>query len=168
MLTYILLAPIARGLYDARMKVTAEQLEQVRDWAAQGIDLNGIQKRLASECGVHLTYMDVRFLLLDNGIEIAAAPEPEKKPEPKKDLAIGAVWNGEALGMDGGKYDTTIHDGDAEQLLVLGTDSDVVWSSSDESKVTVSSDGTVKRIADGQVTITATVDGQTLTCIVRD
>ncbi|MDO4817043.1 MAG: hypothetical protein Q3986_01285 [Akkermansia sp.] len=64
------------------MKATAEQLEQVRAWAAQGIDLNGIQKRLASECGVHLTYMDVRFLLLDNGIEIAAAPEPEKKPEP--------------------------------------------------------------------------------------
>ena len=64
------------------MKVTAEQLEDVRAWAAQGIDLNGIQKRLASECGVHLTYMDVRFLLLDNGIEIAAAPESEKKPEP--------------------------------------------------------------------------------------
>ena len=69
------------------MKATAEQLEQVRAWAAQGIDLNGIQKRLASECGIHLTYMDVRFLLLDNGIEIAAAPEPEKKPEPAAQTA---------------------------------------------------------------------------------
>lgn len=63
-------------------KVTAEQLEQVRAWAAQGTDLNGIQKLLASECGVHLTYMDVRFLLLDNGIEIAAAPEPAKPQQP--------------------------------------------------------------------------------------
>lgn len=64
-------------------KVTAEQLEMVRAWAAAGVDLNGIQKNLAAECGVHMTYMDVRFLLLDHGIEIAtAAPAPEKKEEP--------------------------------------------------------------------------------------
>ena len=64
--------------------VTAEQLEMVRRWAAAGVDLNGIQKNLAAECGVHMTYMDVRFLLLDHGIEIAtaAAPVEEKKPEP--------------------------------------------------------------------------------------
>ena len=58
----------------------------VRQWASCGVDLNGIQKRLAAECGVHMTYMDVRFLLLDHGIEIAtpsAAPEQlEKAPEP--------------------------------------------------------------------------------------
>ena len=64
--------------------MTAEQLEMVRQWAGEGVDLNGIQKRLAAECGVHMTYMDVRFLLLDHGIEIAtaSAPAPEKKPEP--------------------------------------------------------------------------------------
>lgn len=61
-------------------KVTAEQLEMVRQWAGEGVDLNGIQKRLASECGVHMMYMDVRFLLLDHGIEIAAAAPVEKKP----------------------------------------------------------------------------------------
>ncbi len=63
-------------------KVSNEQLEMVRRWASYGVDLNGIQKNLAAECGVHLTYMEVRFLLLDHGIEIArpqenAAPEPE-------------------------------------------------------------------------------------------
>ena len=57
-------------------KLSAEQLDMVRAWAGQGIDLNGIQKRLVSECGLHLTFMDVRFLLLDNSIEIATAPEP--------------------------------------------------------------------------------------------
>lgn len=62
-------------------KVSAEQLEMVKSWAAQGIDLNGIQKLLTSECGLHMTYMDVRFLLLDHGIEIAVAPKPEPKPE---------------------------------------------------------------------------------------
>lgn len=62
-------------------KVTEEQLDMVRVWAAEGIDLNGIQKKLVTECGVHLTYMDVRFLLLDHGIEIATAPAPVKAPE---------------------------------------------------------------------------------------
>ncbi|MCQ2364917.1 MAG: hypothetical protein MJ051_05130 [Akkermansia sp.] len=69
-------------------KISAEQLDMVRTWAGQGIDLNGIQKRLVSECGLHLTFMDVRFLLLDNGIEIVTAPEPapaapaEEAPAP--------------------------------------------------------------------------------------
>lgn len=65
-------------------KVTTEQLAMVQAWAAQGIDLNGIQKRLAAECGVHMTYMDVRFLLLDHGLEIAAAEEPKPSPAEEK------------------------------------------------------------------------------------
>lgn len=55
-------------------------------WASQGIDLNGIQKNLVAECGVHLTYMEVRFLLLDHGIEIARpqeAPKPAPAPQPQ-------------------------------------------------------------------------------------
>ncbi len=73
-------------------KVSNEQLEMVRRWASYGVDLNGIQKNLATECGVHLTYMEVRFLLLDHGIEIArpqatpapepAAPAPAEQPTP--------------------------------------------------------------------------------------
>lgn len=63
-------------------KISPEQLDMVRAWAAQGIDLNGIQKNLVSECNLHLTFMDVRFLLLDNGIEIATTPEPAPKEEP--------------------------------------------------------------------------------------
>lgn len=62
-------------------KVTDEQLDMVRSWAAGGVDLNGIQKKLVAECGVHLTYMEVRFLLLDHGIEIRR-PEPEVRPAP--------------------------------------------------------------------------------------
>ena len=105
------------------MKATAEQLEQVRAWAAQGIDLNGIQKRLASECGIHLTYMDVRFLLLDNGIEIAAAPEPEKKPEPaaqpapQADAAADAPAPGAPVG---GKPVVTLDDLQIPGALLSG------------------------------------------------
>lgn len=59
----------------------------VRRWASYGVDLNGIQKNLAAECGVHMTYMEVRFLLLDHNIEIARpqekpAPEPAAAPAP--------------------------------------------------------------------------------------
>ncbi len=67
-------------------KINTEQLEMVRLWASQGIDLNGIQKKLVAECGVHLTYMEVRFLLLDHGIEIARqqeAPKPAPAPQPQ-------------------------------------------------------------------------------------
>ncbi len=64
-------------------KLSPDQLELVRRWAAQGIDLNGIQKRLVADCGVHMTYMDVRFLLLDHGIEIATAlSAPAAKEAP--------------------------------------------------------------------------------------
>lgn len=62
--------------------VTAEQLDLVRRWAGEGVDLNGIQKRLAAECGVHMTYMDVRFLLLDHGIEIATVSAPASAEKP--------------------------------------------------------------------------------------
>ena len=61
-------------------KVSNEQLEMVRRWASYGVDLNGIQKNLAAECGVHMTYMEVRFLLLDHNIEIA---RPQEKPAPE-------------------------------------------------------------------------------------
>lgn len=85
MTLFSLAMPKAWG-YDEAMsqKVTPEQLDAVRLWASQGVDLNGIQKNLVTECGIHLTYMEVRFLLLDYGIEIAqpqAAPAPQPTPQ---------------------------------------------------------------------------------------
>ncbi len=73
-------------------KLTSDQLELVRRWAAQGVDLNGIQKKLVADCGVHMTYMDVRFLLLDHGIEIAtASPESAARLETAQDKAAPAT-----------------------------------------------------------------------------
>lgn len=69
-------------------KVSNEQLEMVRRWASYGVDLNGIQKNLAAECGVHMTYMEVRFLLLDHNIEIA---RPQEKPAPEPAPATAPV-----------------------------------------------------------------------------
>lgn len=89
----------------------------VRQWAAEGVDLNGIQKRLAAECGVHMTYMDVRFLLLDHGIEIAtaAAPAPEKKAEAPAAPVSAPVEPAPAAGQ-GGKLIVTL-----DELTLPGT-----------------------------------------------
>ena len=53
------------------------------------------------------------------------------------------------------------------QMKVKGTESTVTWSSSNVNVATVDSSGMVKRVGKGTATITAQVDGQTLTCIVR-
>lgn len=57
--------------------------------------------------------------------------------------------------------------GDSWKLVVSGTDSEVTWTSSNESIATVSSNGTVTAVSKGTCTVTATVDGVTLKCIVR-
>ena len=64
--------------------------------------------------------------------------------------------------------DFTLKAGDPPvQMKVKGTDSAVVWSSSNVNVATIDSDGVVRRVGKGNCTVTAQVDGQTLTCIVR-
>lgn len=66
------------------------------------------------------------------------------------------------------RTDFTLAAGDPPfQLKVKGTDSPVTWSSSNVNVATVDSSGIVRRVGKGNATITAEVDGQTLTCIVR-
>ena len=57
--------------------------------------------------------------------------------------------------------------GDHWRLNVSGTDSTVTWTSSDPGVATVASDGTVTAVSKGTCTVTAEVDGEKLTCIVR-
>lgn len=99
-------------------KLTDEQVAQVRAWAAEGVDLNGIQKRLATECGVHMTYMDVRFLLLDYGIEIATAPEA--KPAPAPEAAALAAQPDAAPAPAGGKVSVTLDELQLPGTLISG------------------------------------------------
>lgn len=64
--------------------------------------------------------------------------------------------------------DFTLKAGDPPvKMKVKGTDNPVVWSSSNVNVATIDSDGVVRRVGKGNCTITAEVDGQTLTCIVR-
>ena len=53
------------------MELTDTQREAVASWFADGASLDEIQKRIKSEFGVHLTYLDVRLL-------VAELPQPEE------------------------------------------------------------------------------------------
>ena len=66
------------------------------------------------------------------------------------------------------KTDFTFGSGDTPVTLrVKGTESPVTWASANTSVATVSESGVVKWAGKGTTTITATVDGQVLECIVR-
>ena len=100
--------------------MTAEQLEMVRQWASLGVDLNGIQKNLVAEYGVHLTYMDVRFLLLDHGIEIATAPQQTPAPKPAEPAAAPEAPAPAPVDAVPGKPKVTLDDLQLPGALISG------------------------------------------------
>lgn len=57
--------------------------------------------------------------------------------------------------------------GEKYKITVIGASGTPVWSIGNASVATISGDGTVTAVATGMTTVTCTVDGQTLTCIVR-
>jgi hypothetical protein len=67
---------------------TPEQKQAVTGWIAAGDSLSIVQKKLTEQFKLSLTYMDVRFLVDDLGLELknaapAATPEIGKAPPPK-------------------------------------------------------------------------------------
>ncbi len=58
------------------MTLSPEQKQTVSSWVAAGDNLSAVQKKLAEQFKVSLTYMDVRFLVDDLGLELKnAAPK---------------------------------------------------------------------------------------------
>ena len=76
------------------MQITPEQEALVRAWAAEGATLSDIQTRLADECGVRLSYLDTRFLLLDLKVDLVEKtkkePPPPVAPAAAPDAAGGS------------------------------------------------------------------------------
>lgn len=62
------------------MTLTPEQKQAVASWVAAGDNLSAIQKKLADELKISLTYRDVRFLVDDLNLEL-------KDPAPKVDTS---------------------------------------------------------------------------------
>lgn len=66
------------------IKLTQEQEKTVKQWAKDGYGLSDIQKNLSKQFGISATYMDVRFLAIDLGLEIRdkhSVPIPQIAPE---------------------------------------------------------------------------------------
>lgn len=64
-------------------KLTPEQKESLKQWAAEGATMSDLQRRLKDDFGHTLTYMDTRFLILDLGIELIEEQKVVKKEEEK-------------------------------------------------------------------------------------
>lgn len=56
------------------MKLTDEQRALVAAWVADGANLAEVQRRLKDECGMALTYIDVRFLVDDLKLQLKEQP----------------------------------------------------------------------------------------------
>ena len=104
------------SIFGDSMKLSDEQLAQVRKWAADGVGISGIQKRLEEDLKIRMTYMDVRFLLDDYSIEIqnARTQAPAKPLEaPAAPKATDAVAPEEAALAGSG-------DGKAQDMELAG------------------------------------------------
>jgi len=77
------------------MKLDDGQRQKVSQWIEEGLSLSKIQDKLASEFGLRMTYMEVRFLIDDLALKLKDAPkeppaelgktpaQPSAAPAPK-------------------------------------------------------------------------------------
>lgn len=73
------------------MDLTDEQKQQVVAWVKAGESLAEIQRRLESEFGAQLTYMEVRFLVDDLDLDLIDKEQPKAKTPPPDADDIPAV-----------------------------------------------------------------------------
>jgi hypothetical protein len=90
---------------DDFMQLNTEQKNVVVQWVKEGCGLSEIQRRLAAECKLNLTYMDVRFLVLDLGLDLQ---EKKTSPAVAQDLSSPPQTPSPAMeGSDSGLPDET-------------------------------------------------------------
>ncbi|MEI7800784.1 MAG: hypothetical protein EBT98_02735 [Opitutaceae bacterium] len=71
------------------MSLTPEQKQAVAAWVAAGDNLSLVQKKLNEQFKVSMTYMDVRFLVDDLGLELKnAAPKADASDVTKTAPAV--------------------------------------------------------------------------------
>ena len=66
------------------MNLDEAQKQKVSGWIKEGLKLSEIQNKLASECGINLTYMEVRLLVDD----LKLTPK-DQQPLPTEKQVIG-------------------------------------------------------------------------------
>ena len=84
------------------------QKDMVRQWAAEGAGLSEIQRRIKEEFGLSMTYMDVRFMMLDLHADVKDKPEPKSAEEGtgKREQGTGNRDQGSGVRDQGSEDDS--------------------------------------------------------------
>lgn len=86
------------------IQLTQEQKELVQKWVAEGAKLSDIQKRINDEFKIPVTFIDVRFLVLDLGLSLKENEQPSprnvdlSKPAPSATDQPGSAVDQEGQG----------------------------------------------------------------------
>jgi hypothetical protein len=72
------------------MQLTPEQQQAATKWIADGLKLSDVQKRLETDFGIRLTYMETRLLVDDLKI-VPKDPERPKTPPPTSPIVSSAT-----------------------------------------------------------------------------
>ena len=96
------------------MKLSSDQAEAVKSWVSEGAGVSQVQKKLESEFGISMTYMDVRFLLDDIDVQLKepvrdVAPEDAlTAPLPGRDSEENAENGGASAGAGAGEGEVVV------------------------------------------------------------
>jgi hypothetical protein len=83
------------------MELNDEQKQAVAQWVREGCSLSEVQKRLRSEFDISMTYMDVRFLVLDLDVELKDREVKPMAPPPPSPAIEDADGDHAALPFPG-------------------------------------------------------------------
>ena len=64
-----------------------EQKQEISKRVEEGMGLSDIQKKINTDFGIVMTYMDVRFLVDDLNLDLVEEEEPVASPDPQDDLS---------------------------------------------------------------------------------
>jgi hypothetical protein len=92
-------------LLSSNMNLDETQKKQVTAWINEGLKLSDIQKRLETEYGLRVTYLDVRLLVDDLKLKpkdpiAPPKPPPSAEPEPPSALAPDAPASKVSVSVD--------------------------------------------------------------------
>ena len=125
---------VAAVVMSVAKSLSEEQVAQIQSWADEGARLSDIQRRLAEEMEIRVTYMEMRFLIDDLKIRMPEDEKPEKPEEPESppesgengkatagDSADDTVETGESEPAKGGKVSVTISELQRPGAMVSGS-----------------------------------------------
>lgn len=88
------------------MSLSEEQKKSVAVWVSEGLGLSDVQKRIKDEFDITMTYMDVRFLVLDLGVDVADKEAPRERPADSMHAPAAQADAGDAMPGESSMDDT--------------------------------------------------------------